>query len=198
MSVSNLVLKVCLTVLAVFMGLLACPRNIAAQGIELNGEYTHVTGDFGLDGFDVGTALWFSPRIAIAANYDDVYDTSRIGTFEFTSVGAIASKSHLQDFLVGPRFYFAPQKISKYKISPFAEIQLGVTHLSSRIKEGTTPTISNSDSAFSWMAGAGADYRLNPHWTARLNLDLLRTHLNSEGQSRLRLGLGVAYTFGSR
>jgi hypothetical protein len=59
----------------------------------------------------------------------------------------------------------------------------------------STPTISNSDSAFSWMAGAGADYRLNPHWT---DLDLLRTHLNSGSQSRFRLGLGVAYTFGSR
>ena len=108
------------------MGLLAYPRKIAAEGIELNGGYADVTRDFGLDGFDVETALWVSPRIAITADYDDVYDTSRFGAFEFTGL-----------------------------------------------------------------------YPLNPHWTARLNLNLRRTHLNSQGQSRLRFGLGVAYTFGS-
>ena len=71
------------------MGLLACPRKIAAEGIELNGGYADVTRDFGLDGFDVETALWVSRRIAITGDYDDAYDTSRFGAFEFTGLLSI-------------------------------------------------------------------------------------------------------------
>lgn len=58
--------------------------------------------------------------------------------------------------------------------------------------------MSASDSAFSWMLGGGLEYLLNPHWSGRANLEFLRTHLANEGQSRLRLVLGVTYTFGSR
>lgn len=46
------------------------------------------------------------------------------------------------------------------------------------------------------MPGVGADYYFTPHWGARINLDFLRTHLNNEGQSRWRFGLGVTYSFG--
>ena len=187
-----------LLTLLLFHALMLWPRNAAAQGLEVSGGWAHATGDFGLDGFDIGAAWWFSPKVSLSANYDDTYDTSHIGTFEFTTVGAIVSKSHLQNFLVGPRLYFSGQKIKKYKITPFGEAQFGVTHLNSKIKEGLAPTISNSDSAFSWMLGAGADYPLTSHFSARGNLDLLRTHLNSAGQSRLRFVLGIAYTFGSK
>jgi hypothetical protein len=173
------------------------PRSLHAQALELSGGYAHSTGDFGLDGFNLGAAWWASPKISIAAEYDGVYDVSRVGAFEFTNVGAIASKSHLQDFLIGPRFYFAEKKVGKsYFIRPFAEGQFGVSHLKSTIQEGTQPSVTNSDSAFSWMLGGGADYQLSPHWIARGNLDLLRTHLNESGQSRLRIVLGIAYTFG--
>ena len=185
-----------LLLLLLFPALMLWPHSAAAQGLEVSGGWAHATGDFGLDGFDIGAAWWFSPKVSLSANYDDTYDTSRIGTFEFTTVGAIVSKSHLQNFLVGPRFYFSGQKIKKYKITPFGEAQFGVTHLNAKIKEGLAPTISNSDSAFSWMLGAGVDYPLTSHFSARSNLDLLRTHLNAEGQSRLRFVLGIAYTFG--
>ncbi len=190
-------LRVWLSTVALFIALAACPRNLQAQGLEVSGGWAHVTGDFGLDGFDLGAAWWVAPRVSIAAEYDGVYDTTRVGTFEFTSVGAIASKSHLQDFLIGPRFYFAQRKMGKYSIRPFGEAQFGVSHLKSTIQEGIQPSVTNSDSAFSWMLGGGADYQLSSHWVARGNLDLLRTHLNEAGQSRLRLVLGVAYTFGS-
>ena len=48
------------------------------------------------------------------------------------------------------------------------------------------------------MVGGGADYRLTSHWVARIKLDFLRTHFADTGQSRVRLGLGIAYTFGER
>lgn len=191
----NCWLRVCLPVL--FITILACSHSLSAQGLEVSGGWSHVTGDFGLDGFNLGTAWWVAPRISIAAEYDGVYDTSRVGTFEFTNVGAIASKSYLQDFLIGPRFNFAERKMGHYYIRPFGEAQFGVSHLKSTIQEGIQPSVTNSDSAFSWMLGGGADYQLTSHWVARGNLDLLRTHLNEAGQSRLRLVLGVAYTLGS-
>src|ERR1041385_3228437 len=92
--------------LAVVVLLLASPGNISAQGLELSGGWAHSTGDFGLDGFNLGAAWRFNSNVAVAAQYDGVYDTSQVGTFEFTTVGALASKSHLQNFLIGPRYYF--------------------------------------------------------------------------------------------
>jgi hypothetical protein len=170
-----------------------------AQGLEVSGGYAHSTGDFGVDGFDVGVAYYFAPRLSIAAEYDGLWDTSRVGAFEFTSVGAIVSKAHLQNFLIGPRFYLSDYKVGKsHFIKPFGEVQFGVSHLRSRVGEGTTIGVFNSDSAFSWMLGGGVDYPITPHWTARGNLDLLRTHLNANAQSRARLVLGIAYTWGER
>jgi opacity protein-like surface antigen len=175
------------------------PARSRAQGLELSGGYAHATSDFGTDGFDLGAAYYFAPRLSIAAEYDGMWDTSRVGSFEFTSVGAIVSQAHLQNFLVGPRFYFSDYKVGKsHFIKPFGEVQFGVSHLRSRVQEGTTPSTFNSDSAFSWMLGGGVDYPITPHWTARGNLDLLRTHLNANAQSRARLVLGIAYTWGER
>jgi opacity protein-like surface antigen len=187
-----------------------CPARSGAQGLELSGGWAHATSDFGVDGFNLGAAYFFQPRLAIAAQYDGMWDTSRVGTFEFTSVGAIVAQSHLQDFLVGPRFYFPVYTINDtgtskrnrnhkvYRLYPFAEAQFGVSHLHQSIQEGVLPPATNSDSAFSWMLGGGVDYPLTDHWSARGNLDLLRTHLNASAQSRLRLGIGIAYTFGER
>ena len=189
-----------------------CPPKSAAQGLEVSGGWEHATSDFGVDGFNLGAAYFFQPRLAIAAQYDGMWDTSRVGTFEFTSVGAIVAQSHLQDFLVGPRFYFPVYTINNantstgrrnrnhkiYRLYPFAEVQFGISHLHQSIQEGTLPPFTNSDSAFSWMLGGGVDYPLTDHFSARGNLDLLRTHLNASAQSRLRLGLGITYTFGER
>src|SRR5581483_7302676 len=99
----HLVLLVC-AVLLVFS---SCPSSSNAQGLELGGGYVHNTGDFGLDGFNLAAGWFFSNSVAVAAEYDGAYDTSRIGDFEFTSVGAIAAKSHIQDFLIGPRVYIS-------------------------------------------------------------------------------------------
>ena len=51
---------------------------------------------------------------------------------------------------------------------------------------------------FHGCSGGGADYRLSPHWVGRFNVDFLRTHFADSGQSRIRLGIGIAYTFGER
>jgi hypothetical protein len=188
-------------VLALVLAIFLLPNATRAQGLEVSGGWAHVTQDFGTDGFTLGASGYFSPRFALVANYDDSWDTSRVGTFEFTTVGAIAAKSHLQNFLVGPRILFASRTIDKNKnkrIVPFADVRLGVSHLHQTIQQGLNPPATNQDSAFSWMAGGGVDYPLGPHLTARGELGLLRTHLNADAQSRARLAITLAYTFGSR
>jgi len=185
---------------AVAIGLFALPSESSAQGLELSGGWAHVTGDFGMDGFNTGAAWYFAPRLSIAANYDGAWNTSQVGNFAFTSLGtAIASKSHIQDFLIGPRFFFAPYRIDRRnRVIPFADARFGVSHLHQLVQEGPYPAAVGSDSAFSWMLGGGVDYPLAPHWVARGELGLLRTHLNASAQSRLRLAISIAYTFGAR
>jgi opacity protein-like surface antigen len=184
--------------ISVSVALLSFPSMLPAQGLELSGGYAHSTGDFGLDGFQAGGAWFFTQKIAIAADYDGLWDTSRIGAFDLTTVGAISAKNHLQNFMFGPRVFLRTRQVKQYAIIPFGEVQLGLSHLNSTIQEGPAKPLSAADTAFSWLLGAGADYSLSPHWTARLQLGLLRTHLNDQGQSRLRVGIGINYTFGSR
>jgi hypothetical protein len=187
----------CLLLLLVSFSLSA-----SAQKVELNGGYAHVSGDQGLDGFNVGAALWFTPRVSIAADYDRVVDTSRIGIFELTQAGLIVSKSNLQNVLFGPRIFFPKIKSDNKHLAnlrPFAEAQFGISHLISSLEDQSTNLEqSASDNAFSWMLGAGTDYSFSPHWAGRFKLDLLRTHLADSGQSRLRIGLGIVYTLGER
>jgi outer membrane protein OmpA-like peptidoglycan-associated protein len=151
----------------------------------------------------MGAAAWVTRRVALAFDYDSGWDTSHLGAFELTQTGVIVTKSHLQDFLGGPRIFFPGTVKSKEthlaRLWPFAEVQFGMSHLNSSLENPTTSVSqSASDNAFSWMVGGGADYRLSPHWVGRVKVDFLRTHFAETGQSRVRLGFGIAYTFGER
>lgn len=183
--------------------LLVLCLSASAQNLELNGAYAHITGDQGLDGFNVGAAVWFTKRVSIAADYDSAWDNSKIGVFELTQTGLVVTKSHLQDVLFGPRIFFPGVIKSKDKrkklLLPFAEAQFGVSHLNSRLEDQTRNVSQEaSDNAFSWMFGGGLDYHFSSHWDGRVKVDFLRTHFAETGQSRLRFGLGVAYTFKER
>lgn len=183
--------------------LLACPVLASPQSLEVGGGYTHISGDGGLDGFNAGVAAWITHRVALGLDYDSAWDTSHLGAFELSQTGLIVSKNHLQNILGGPRISFpgALKSTETYlpRLWPFAEIQIGMSHLNSRLDDPTTNTSqSASDNAFSWMVGGGADYRFSPHWVGRFKLDFLRTHFADSGQSRVRLGIGIAYTFGER
>jgi hypothetical protein len=182
----------------VAMAMFFLPQRISAQDLELSGGWAHVTQNFGTDGFDAGAAWWFTPKVTIGANYDDGWDTSQIGVFEITNVGLLVSKTHLQSFLIGPRIFFFSRKIKKYKLGVFGETQYGVSHINTTFQQVPRTSVSSSDTAFTWTLGGGADYPFTPHWSARGNLDFMRTHFAASGQSRLRLVLGIAYTFGRR
>jgi outer membrane protein OmpA-like peptidoglycan-associated protein len=186
-----------------FLLLLAAPSLASAQGLELSGGFAHISGDNGLDGFTAGAAFWVYPRVSLAFDYDNAWDTSHLGVFELAQTGVIVTKSQLRDFLGGPRISLPGVLKNKQtfvpRLWPFAEVQIGFSHLSSDLVNQTTQVSqSASDNAFSWLIGLGADYRISPHWVARVKLDYFRTHFAETGQSRLRPTFGIAYTFGKR
>ena len=180
------------------MAMIFLPQSISAQDLELSGGYAHVTQNFGTNGFDAGAAWWFTPQITLAANYDGTWNTSQIGVFQITNVGLLVSKTHLQSVLIGPRIFFLSRKVKKYKLGVFGETQYGVSHINSTFQQVAVASVPSSDTAFTWTLGGGADYPFTSHWSARGNLDFMRTHFAAAGQSRLRLVLGIAYTFGRR
>jgi hypothetical protein len=183
---------------AILLCSLALPGRASAQGLELAGGYQHITGNQGTNGFNFGAGWYFTNKVSLVADYDTTWNTSTIGTFQATSVGLISSHAHLQNWLFGPRVFFGSGQVYNHTMRFFGEANFGVSHLGSELKQAGQSTISTSESSFAWMLGGGADIHITPHWTGRGNIDLLRTHFASAGQSRLRIGLGVSYTFGSR
>jgi opacity protein-like surface antigen len=177
---------------------LLLPPTTSGQGLELNGGYAYNSGDLGTHGFNVGAAWWFTKNVTMAANYDSSWNTTSLSIFQFTQIGATSLHSHLQNFLVGPRIFFSTDWTDKHKLNPFGEVQIGGSNLNQKVTQVNMPTVSASETEFSWLIGGGVDYLFTPHWSARANLDLLRTHFASEAQSHFRLVLGIAYTFGSR
>jgi opacity protein-like surface antigen len=175
------------------------PSHVAyGQGLELNTGWAHISGNNGTDGFAAGGAWWFTKRITLALNYDDGWDTSPLTNFAITNLGAVVTKSHLQNLLIGPRIFFTTDWTTRHKLVPFVENQYGYSWLDQTVRITDVGTFEADSSKFTWLLGGGAEYWINPHWSGRLNLDLLRTHFADEGQSHLRLVLGVTYTFGAR
>jgi opacity protein-like surface antigen len=184
-------------VIPVLLFLFSTPSR--AQKLEVGGGWAHVTSNFGVDGFNAGADYWLSPRVSGVFSYDDTWNTSTLGNFELTSIGQIAIKSHLENYLFGPRLAFAKKNIKTYQFIPFAEAQIGGTYLRSEVQQPSTGIKQTaSGNAFSWMLGGGADYVFSDHWAVRANLGFLRSHLANAGQSQLRLVIGVAYSFQSR
>src|SRR5215472_5843999 len=178
------------------------PYRASAQGLldnlEVSGGYNHTTGDLGLNGFNGGAGLWVNRRVSLNFDYDWTAKNTTLGVLSLTSAGHIAIKNRMQDWLIGPRIFFATHKINKYKFDPFGELKLGGAHLSERIQQTTVPSQSASANSFAWVLGGGADHQFNSQWFGRVNLDYMRTHFADAGQNRLRFVLGVGYTFSPR
>jgi Outer membrane protein beta-barrel domain len=187
-------------ILVFVISVAACAQQSKKAHLEFGGGYAHITGDQGLNGFDVSGALLLYERVSIEFDYDGTFNTSRIGLFELNpQVGLTTAHSHLQDWIIGPHINLPEVKIKKVKrLLPFVEAQFGTSHLSTRLTTANGVSTSSSDTGFSWLLGGGLDYRIDPHWRGRFKLDFFRTHFASAGQSRLRLALGVAYTFRKR
>lgn len=181
----------------VLVGALCIPSSaqqaINAPGLSLGIGWTHITQDFGLNGFNVDANYRFSRYLAAAADFDAGFKTATLGTFGATSGSAV--KNRIQDYMVGPRIFF-PNVFENAKLEPFGELEFGITHLSTTVTAPNQPNNESSDNAFSWLLGGGLAYQLARNWSLHGNLDLLRTHFANAGQSRARVVIGVWYHFG--
>jgi opacity protein-like surface antigen len=181
-----------------FLATLTLSPAAHGQGLELGGGYAYTSGNFGTNGFDIDVAWWFNRRLTIAANYDDMWKAAGLTVFTFSNTGAISVHSHLENILVGPRIFFPTQWENKHKVNVFAEVQFGTSFLGQSVHQAPQPTLSGSGTDFTWLLGGGVEYLFTPHWSARGNVDFLRTHFASAGQNHLRLVIGATYTFGAR
>jgi len=163
--------------------------------------WVYMNGDGSLNGINVSAEMIVVRPVSVAFDWDDTWNNSNLGAFQFTQTGAVATHSHLQNFIVGPRVYFPGAFKNKGKlhiISPYLEAQFGESKLSQKVTAASLGTVSASDTAFTWELGGGGDISLNPHWSFRPKIDLVRTHFSSSGQSHLRVSLGVMYTLRAR
>lgn len=106
--------KATLLVIPILLFLFSTPSR--AQKLEAGGGWARVTSNFGVDGFNAGADYWFTSRVSGVFSYDDTWNTSTLGNFELTSIGQIALKSHLENYLFGPRIAFAKTKHKKVSI----------------------------------------------------------------------------------
>ena len=168
---------------------------------EVGGGYAHISGDGGMNGFNVGASFFLARKVSLGFNYDGVYDTTTLGTFALTNVGATVTNNHMQDYMAGFRIYFpgafkpgcVPSAVPV--LHPFVQAQFGESNLYTKVTSVNLGTISAADTRFSWLLGGGGDFRIDDHWSARVSADLLRTHFADLGQSRIRVILGVVARF---
>lgn len=192
-------MKCAIVLLSIVVVLPSASKAQIVHNLEFSGGWTHATGNNGLDGFNLGAALWLSKRVSVAFDYDHIHDVSSLSAFALTSGGLITTKNNMENFLIGPRVFFNPRGVKiLHTLQPFAEFQVGGSHLHSEISQVGVGSQEASDNSGTWLLGGGGDFVLSKHWVGRANLDLLRTHFVDAGQSRLRIVFGVAYSFSSR
>jgi hypothetical protein len=184
----------------VLLFLFTTPSRAQRLGLlEVGGGWTYITSNFGQSGVNAAADYAFTPRVLGVASYDAAWNTSNLGAFVLTPIGQIAIKSYSYNYLFGPRIILKHQKIKKYELNPFVDVQIGGSYLHSAVEQPTTGAReAAADNGFSWLLGGGADYVLSDHWAARGDLGFLRTHLANAGHSQLRLSLGVVYSFQKR
>jgi opacity protein-like surface antigen len=181
--------------------LITLPATAFAQNLELAGGWSHLTGNNGLDGANVSAGWQFNRHVTLVAEADFLFDTSKAGVFDLSSTtGSVSVKSNSQNYLGGGRFRIIGWKplksLEKRKLLPFGEVLFGVSRLHQEVKDTQgTISVDASDRAFTWVLGGGVDYTLSAKWLVRGRLDFVRTHFVDEGQSRLRLNIGLAYSF---
>jgi hypothetical protein len=176
---------------------------LGQEDLEFSGGYQHISGDQGLDGYRLGVGWNPIPKFQLALNYDGTYDNSTLGVFALTSTGLTIVNSHLQQVIVGPR-YFLPGAfkghghVQGHLLIPYVDAQFGEARLHTKLTQVTLGQVQAADTAFVWTIGGGADFRVYPHFAIRTNLGFLRTHFAASGQGRYILGIGVVWSVRSR
>jgi opacity protein-like surface antigen len=165
----------CLTVL--FSLCAVAQSSSTGPSAELGFGYAHLTGDVGKNGWNATGALNFSHRWGIEADFGGYYGKDSILGFNVNN--------DVYTYTFGPKVMFTT---GDERVTPFAHLLFGGGH-----ESADTPLGSQSDSAFTWMLGGGADLNLAHNWAARGKIDFVRTNFFDNGDTHARLGVGIVY-----
>jgi hypothetical protein len=134
-------------------------------------------------GLDIGTR-----RIAAVLDVGQYFSSDSFG-----------ASSKTFTFMAGPRFWIPVGKASR--IRPFTDVLIGGAYASTTNFASTQALKSNAEFAFA--ADGGIDYRLSPHFSARLDGGYLRVHYTPSDNQLLqafpanhaRISTGILYCF---
>jgi hypothetical protein len=169
--------------------------------VQLGGGYNYVsllkangTNRLNTSGFDIFAEYrvikWISLTADIAGTYNHSGNTS-------TTLGN--GTTQLYTGLIGPRFYPLGHQ---HKITPFGHFLFGAGVYGLNIpSQGGYNAYSNWDRSYTWLAGAGLDYRLKKRWSIRIiEADYEHTdfYKNSTPQGNYRASVGLVYHFGQK
>ena len=156
--------------LALLVGLLALTPFVArAQGVEAFGGYSYMhvdaNPDFSTNGWEFSGNFKPVPWIGVVADFDGHY----------------GSGNSIHNFLFGPQVSWPA------RVSPFAHVLIGGSHVDSG---------PFSDTSFAFALGGGIDAQLIPHVSWRVfQGDYLHTHLFGFGQDNARISTGLVIHF---
>jgi len=147
---------------------------------EIFGGFSHQTSeDVGLNGWTAGVGYNFADNFGVEAQASGHY-----GSEEFFVLGV---DSNIHNFHAGPKAFIFDEN---NRFGAFVHLLFGASHVSA-----DTGVRDDSDTAFSWVIGIGADINVTRRFGARLGADLLRTNFFDEGDNNGRYTVGVVYRF---
>ena len=127
----------------------------------------------GLNGWGASLEGKVLPLVGIVADFSGHYGSPQ----------AVNTKEY--NFLFGPRVSFPIGKLR-----PFAHALFGVSHIHTDVA-----SFSDSESAFGYAIGGGADYKLQRMISGRLQVDYLPTRFASTTQKNIRISTGLVFNF---
>ncbi len=145
--------------------------------IQVFGGFSHMGHHIGLNGWIAGAEYDPWEHLGLEGQLSGHYGSDNI-------LGVNISE-HLYDFNFGPRFF---TNTSRDKLGVFGHALFGGSHISS-----SGFGVSESDQAFSFVLGGGAEYTLSDRWAARGQIDFVRVYFSGANENDGRYSIGLVY-----
>jgi opacity protein-like surface antigen len=125
------------------------------------------------------------PLLGIVADFSGHYGGVDVPLFCPGPCGSVHLSGNEKNVLFGPRL-----SVSVGKLRPFAEVLVGVGHVSA-----SGSGASNSDTSLATAVGGGVDYHLVPLIALRIQADYFQTRFFSTRQDNARIATGIVFNF---
>lgn len=160
--------------------------------IDVFAGFSHSSNfDTGLNGWIIaGNYSLNNSWLGVEGEISGHYGSQNLSALPILIPGAPSGVDNsLHNFNFGPRVTW---RSPDYPVNAFGHLLFGGSHA-----KISAAGISDTDTAFSWVLGGGADYNFNERWAGRAQLDLLHTNFFSNGESHPRISIGLVYRLGT-